>query len=305
MSQSLLRLGTRDSALAMWQAKKVQSLLAEKGQEVELVPIKSEGDIELEKPLYELGITGIFTKSLDLALIQNKIDFAVHSLKDVPTALAHGLKMWAVLERADHRDVLIHKGADFLEDEDSPATIATGSLRRQAQWLHQFPQHQVTNLRGNVQTRLQKLQDEDWQGAIFALAGLERMELVPEKTEFLDWMIPAPAQGAIAVVGRESDTATEALLSQINHQDTRICVEAERRLLRELEGGCTAPIGAYASLQGEEMTLKAGLFSLDGQEAITAEDKVSKEQGQDLAIQLAKEIKAHGGDAILEALRNG
>ena len=301
MNKPALRLGTRDSALALWQARKVQALLHEKGVESTLVPIKSEGDIELEKPLYELGITGIFTKSLDLALIEGRIDFAVHSLKDVPTALAKGLEMWAVLERADHRDVLLHKGVDFLSEKTSH-TIATGSLRRQAQWLHRYPLHKITNLRGNVQTRMQKLEENDWQGAIFAFAGLERMDLLVENLDILDWMIPAPAQGAIAVVGRKAEPDTAALLRQINHTPSQVCVETERKLLRELEGGCTAPIGAFAQLQGNELYLKAGLFALDGRTAVVKEGKARVEDRMNLATELAAEIKHSGGEAILKSL---
>ena len=304
MSNTPLRLGTRDSALALWQAHKVQALLNAKGAEVEVVPIKSEGDIELEKPLYELGITGIFTKSLDLALLDGKIDFAVHSLKDVPTALAHGLSLWAVLERANHQDVLLHKGVDFLGDSVPGNTIATGSLRRQAQWLHRYPHHHVANLRGNVQTRLKKLEENDWKGAIFAYAGLERMALLPENMRVLDWMIPAPAQGAIAVVGREADTQIAALLKQINHAPSQYCVETERRLLRILEGGCTAPIGAYAEVQNQSISLKAGLFALDGSEAILREGQSPVEDRLELAAQIAREIKTAGGDEILKSIRN-
>jgi hydroxymethylbilane synthase len=304
MNSSSWRLGTRDSALALWQAHKVRDLLTALGHQIDIVPIKSQGDIELEKPLYELGITGIFTKSLDLALIENRIDFAVHSLKDVPTALAHGLDLWAVLERADPRDVLIHKGLGFLENREE-STIATGSLRRQAQWLHRYPHHQVTNLRGNVQTRLQKLKDNSWDGAVFAHAGLNRMELLPEQTHFLDWMIPAPAQGAIAIVGRKTEVSMAGAIAQINHRDSAFCVEVERKLLRELEGGCTAPIGAFAKLIQDQLVLKAGLFSTDGKQAVVDEIAGPQAQGGQLAIALAQRLKNKGGDAILEELKNG
>ena len=304
MTSTSWRLGTRDSALALWQAHKVKDLLAAEGHQVDIVPIKSQGDIELDKPLYELGITGIFTKSLDLALIENRIDFAVHSLKDVPTALAHGLEMWAVLERANHRDVLIHKGLDFLEKTET-ATVATGSLRRQAQWLHRYPHHKVTNLRGNVQTRMQKLKDNAWNGAIFAHAGLDRMALLPEQTQILDWMIPAPAQGAIAIVGRKVDEQMAQAIGKINHTSTELCVRVERKLLRELEGGCTAPIGAHAQIEQDQIRLKAGLFSTDGKQAVVDEISGPQTEGEQLGITLAYRLKKQGGDAILEDLRNG
>ena len=175
----VLRIGTRDSELALWQAKTVEKQLNDLGIETEIVAVKSQGDLQLNKPLYELGITGIFTKTLDIAMINGEIDIAVHSMKDVPTALPQGIIQSAVLERANENDILVHKGdLDFL---DNAGTIATGSLRRQAQWLNKYPNHKVVDLRGNVNSRLKKLQDNlDWNGAIFAAAGLERLNLKPE-----------------------------------------------------------------------------------------------------------------------------
>jgi hydroxymethylbilane synthase len=175
MSKSI-RIGTRDSELALWQAHTVQNKLEDLGYKTEIIAVKSQGDIILDKPLYELGITGIFTKTLDLAMINGQVDIAVHSMKDVPTALPQGIVQAAVLERANVLDILVHKGnLDFLI---SNGTIATGSLRRQAQWLHRHPNHKVVDLRGNVNTRMQKLKDNDWNGAVFAAAGLERVGAV-------------------------------------------------------------------------------------------------------------------------------
>ena len=165
-----IRIGTRDSELALWQAHTVQKKLNDLGYTTEIVAVKSQGDIILDKPLYELGITGIFTKTLDIAMINGQVDIAVHSMKDVPTALPQGIVQAAVLERANTLDILVHKGnLDFLT---TTGIIATGSLRRQAQWLHQYPNHQVVYLRGNVNTRMQKLAESDWNGAVFAAAGL-------------------------------------------------------------------------------------------------------------------------------------
>ena len=162
--EKVLRIGTRDSELAMWQAKKVQSLLENLGYTTTLVPVKSQGDLTLDIPLYEMGITGVFTKVLDVAMLQGHIDIAVHSMKDVPTMLPQGIVKGAVLERANVQDVLVHKGnLDFLSMAE--ATIATGSLRRKAQWLRRYPTHRVENLRGNIATRLRKLQEQPWQGA--------------------------------------------------------------------------------------------------------------------------------------------
>ena len=171
----IIRIGTRDSELALWQAHTVESKLNDLGYKTEIIAVKSQGDIILDKPLYELGITGIFTKTLDVAMIKGDVDIAVHSMKDVPTALPIGIVQAAVLERANTLDILVHKGnLDFLDGE---GTIATGSLRRQAQWLNKYPNHKVVDLRGNVNTRMQKLQESDWNGAVFAAAGLERINL--------------------------------------------------------------------------------------------------------------------------------
>ena len=199
-----LRIGTRDSQLALWQAKKVQTLLENFGYTTSLVPVKSQGDLSLDIPLYEMGITGVFTKVLDVAMLQGSIDIAVHSMKDVPTSLPKGIVKGAVLTRANVQDVLVYKdGLDFLSQEQ--ATIATGSLRRKAQWLRRYPTHQVENLRGNIATRLHKLHEHPWHGAIFAAAALERLAQDHLQRLSLEWMTPAPAQGAILAVAMDSD----------------------------------------------------------------------------------------------------
>src|SRR5574343_274776 len=215
MKSKTIRIGTRDSELALWQAHTVEKKLNDLGYKTEIIAVKSQGDILLDKPLYELGITGIFTKTLDIAMISGQVDIAVHSMKDVPTALPQGIVQAAVLERANTVDLLVHKGnLDFLTSE---GTIATGSLRRQAQWLHKYPQHQTVDLRGNVNTRMQKLHENNWGGAIFAAAGLERINLKPDTFVNLDWMIPAPAQGAMMVVAMAEDTFSLDALSELNN----------------------------------------------------------------------------------------
>jgi hydroxymethylbilane synthase len=202
----IIRIGTRESQLAVWQATLVQQMLAKVNARSELVYIKSEGDIDLQTPLYEMGVQGIFTRSLDIALLNNRIDLAVHSLKDVPTQLPKGIIHCAVLERASYKDLLVYKGdVPSLLTQNAALTIATSSIRRKAQWLNRYPDHNIDNLRGNVNTRLKKLEESDWHGAIFAAAGLERINLRPAQSFELDWMLPAPAQGAIVVVCREDD----------------------------------------------------------------------------------------------------
>ena len=274
-TMNTIRIGTRDSELALWQAKSVQNQLKTLGYPTEIVSTKSHGDIELSKPLYEMGVTGIFTKALDIALLNSEIDIAVHSMKDVPTALPEGIVVGAVLKRGNPHDVLVYKGdLSFLEAEI--ATIATSSLRRKAQWLHRYPHHKIENLRGNVNTRLQKLTDNPWNGAIFAAAGLERINKLPEKHLVLDWMLPAPAQGAIVVVVREDNVALQKKLLPLHDDYTYIATQLERDFLRALEGGCTAPIGAFAEFKDEKLYFKGGLWSEDGKESSVIDEVLTQ-----------------------------
>ncbi|PQB05543.1 hydroxymethylbilane synthase [Aureitalea marina] len=299
MSQTI-RIGTRESELARWQASQVATLLEKAGHSTQLVPIRSEGDIRLDQPLYELGITGIFTKTLDIALLQDRIDLAVHSFKDVPTALPKGLEQFAVLERAPSKDILVFNQRP---DLDSDCLIATGSLRRAAQWLHRYPNHQTTDLRGNVNTRLKKLSESNWQGAIFAYAGLERIGLLPEDRMDLDWMIPAPAQGAVMVTGRGKDAILKQAVGEINHHPTEICTQLEREFLRTLEGGCTAPIGALAKWHTDSIEFTGLLNSLDGKTALCVEEQISIDQVEGAGIRLAKNLLNSGGTELMEAIR--
>ena len=289
-SNKTIRIGTRDSELALWQAHTVQKKLNDLGYTTEIIAVKSQGDIILDKPLYELGITGIFTKTLDIAMINGQVDIAVHSMKDVPTALPTGIVQAAVLERANTLDILVHKGnLDFLEDN---GTIATGSLRRQAQWLNKYPNHTVVDLRGNVNTRMQKLNESDWSGAVFAAAGLERINLKPTDFINLDWMIPAPAQGAMVVVAMGNDDFTLDAVSQLNDVETEICTYIERQFLKTLEGGCTAPIGALAKYCEIEDTFifKGALLSIDGKQKLEIEKIVPVEEWKKLGFHCANEI---------------
>jgi len=298
-----IRIGTRDSQLALWQAHTVEKKLNDLGYATEIVAVKSTGDLILDVPLYELGITGIFTKTLDVAMIRGEVDIAVHSMKDVPTALPKGIVQAAVLERANVNDILVHKGSlDFLHDA---GTIATGSLRRQAQWLHRYPHHNVTDLRGNVNTRLQKLKDNDWDGAVFAAAGLERIDLLPDNYIDLDWMIPAPAQGAMVVVAMENDDYCLEAVGKLNHSESELCTRVERQFLRTLEGGCTAPIGALATAIDGEIRFEGVLLSIDGKERIHLE-KVMPANEDPIAFgnACANEVLNNGGNELMEKIRN-
>ncbi len=298
-----IRIGTRDSELALWQAKTVEKKLKDLGYTTQIIAVKSEGDIILDKPLYELGITGIFTKTLDIAMINGQVDIAVHSMKDVPTALPTGIVQAAVLERANILDILVHNGnTDFLQ---SVATIATGSLRRQAQWWNKYPKHTVVDLRGNVNTRMQKLKDNDWNGAIFAAAGLERINLKPENYIDLDWMIPAPAQGAMVVVAMANDNFTIDAVSQLNDIETEICTHIERQFLKTLEGGCTAPIGAIAKYNEDEDTIefKGVLLSIDGKQKLEIQRNVPISEWKKLGFHSAQEILNNGGTELMAAIK--
>lgn len=304
MAEKTIRIGTRDSELALWQAHTVQKKLNDLGFKTKIVAVKSTGDIVLDKPLYELGITGIFTKTLDVAMINGDVDIAVHSMKDVPTALPTGIVQAAVLERANTVDVLAYKGnLDFLEGN---GTIATGSLRRQAQWLNKYPNHKVVDLRGNVNLRMQKLADNDWNGAVFAAAGLERINLNPENHIALDWMIPAPAQGAMLVVAMGNDNFTLDALSHLNDIETEIATYIERQFLRTLEGGCTAPIGALAKYNEDDDTIhfQGALFSLDGKRKMEVDKIVPIEEWKKLGFYAAKEILDNGGAQLMAEIKN-
>ena len=304
--KKLIRIGTRESQLAVWQAVHVQKLLAENGFESELVHIKSEGDIDLQTPLYEMGVQGIFTRSLDIALLNDTIDIAVHSMKDVPTQLPKGIVQAAVLKRASYKDLFVYKGnINFLNDFNSTAIIATSSIRRKAQWLNRYPNHTLENLRGNVNTRLKKVAESNWNGAIFAAAGLERIELRPEQSVELNWMLPAPAQGAITIACREGDNDSFDACRLLNDTDTELCTKVERDFLRALLGGCSTPISALAEIKNNELIFKGNILSIDGKDKLAIEKRISIKDTDDLGTKAAHELLNNGGQKIADSIRNG
>ncbi len=307
MSAGLIRIGTRDSILATWQAEHVSNLLQKEGYNTQLVFIKTEGDRVLDTPLPLLGGKGVFTKALDDALLNSEVDIAVHSFKDIPTATPDGLAVVAILEREDPRDVIVLRdNDDFLNNESVPGLIATSSHRRGGQWLNRYPNHQLTDIRGNIHTRLRKLEESNWDGAIFAAAGLKRAGLEDRIGHYLDWMIPAPAQGAIAVMAKEHRPDIERALMNIHHSETAICTRIERRFLQVLEGGCSAPLGAFAEVNGLSVNFKAVLTSLDGSTKEEIESSASIEHASSLGDLTAEKMMDRKGvmDILAEIRRD-
>jgi hydroxymethylbilane synthase len=300
----LVKIGTRESQLAVWQATHVQKLLKQNGIDSELIFIKSEGDVDIVTPLYELGVQGIFTKTLDSALLNKKIDLAVHSMKDVPTLPAAGIRQAAVLKRASYKDILVFKGErKDVESELNSASgipnpiavravfhIATSSIRRKSQWLHRYPNHTIESLRGNVNTRLRKLNENNWNGVIFAAAGLERINLRPENSINLEWMLPAPAQGAITISCRTDDDSSFNVCQLLNDEATFTCTKIERDFLRTLLGGCSTPISALAVIENNMIIFKGNICSTDGKKKFEIQKDVSITNSNNLGVVAAKEL---------------
>ena len=295
---SIIKIGTRSSKLALWQAATVKQLINENNAFAEIIPVESHGDIDLKTPIYELGIQGVFTKNLDVALINKQIDIAVHSYKDVPTKLAEGLVIAAVLKRDNPFDLLI-----FKESPEVITKIATSSIRRKAQWLNRYPDHELFNVRGNVQTRLTKFSIENWDAIIFAAAGLERLDIVPENSKILDWMLPAPAQGVVVIVCREDDDEALNVCCSLNDNGTALCTSIERDFLSHLYGGCSAPIGAFATIENDRVHFKGNLMSINGKIRFDIEEFFPLEDAKHCGITAAKKILQAGGATIIDELR--
>jgi len=303
MSSHLLKIATRDSTLALWQTNAVKARLEKHGFPCKLIPLKTLGDINLVEPLYAMGVQGVFTKELDSALLSHQADAAVHSLKDVPTILPIGLGIAAVMERASYEDVLIHKPG-FAPSPSEEAIIATSSIRRKSQWLNRFPKHALVNVRGNVETRMRKFKEEGWDGIIFAKAGLERLGLMPRDFTVLDWMVPAPAQGAIAIVCRKDDERVFQACRNLNHEPSEIRVNVERDFLYHLEGGCSVPISALATINKDKILFRGMVSSLDGAREVRTEKTGNKQEWKKIGLEAAKEIRqSEEGKKILGEFR--
>jgi len=297
---SPIRIGTRKSPLALWQARQVQSHLSQINIRSVLVEITSDGDANQRTPIYAMGITGVFTKSLDVALLENRIDIAVHSMKDVPTALCKGVRQAAVLKRGPAEDMLI---AQNDRNWDDAAVVATGSLRRSAQWKNRYPHHQIVELRGNVQTRLDRLKSPETDGIILAAAGIERLGIKPPFSQKLHWMVPAPAQGAIVVLCRAEDESLLESCQSFNHRPTQICTAVERQFLSTLEGGCTAPIGAFATVEESRINFQGVLLSIDGKLKFTIDDSCSIDFADTFGKTCAEAILKKGGQELMASIK--
>lgn len=297
-----IRIGTRNSALALWQAREVARHLQNNNHLTEIVPIVSSGDKNLNQPLYSLGITGVFTRDLDIALLNDEIDIAVHSLKDVPTQLPENIELIAHLERDFPQDVLIRRKS-AKDKEFHELKLATSSLRRRAFWLKHYPDTQFFDIRGNIQTRLQKLEEQEFDATILSLAGIKRMNM-DINYEMLPVMIPAASQGVIAIAGHTNKPEINNILQSINHSQTQICVEMERKFLSTLEGGCTAPIGAFAEKFDNQIRFKGALCSLDGKNYIGIDESFEYNEQEDFGEKFANIVLENGGRELMAEIKS-
>lgn len=307
---SRLRIGTRASALALWQTEHVRARLHAAGIETERVEIKTTGDLVQHVPLAEIGARALFTRQIDEAMLEGRIDLAVHSLKDLPTTLPEGIALVAVSEREDPRDALVGREPIRWEELPHGAGVATSSLRRRAQLLHLRPDLEVHDVRGNVDTRLAKLDaNPEWSAILLAAAGLVRLGLEARIGERLPpaVMLPAPGQGALAVTARVGHhAAASAAARAVHHSATACAVAAERAFLRTLEGGCQVPVAAHATLRGEQLQLHGRVVSLGGERAVEGEDASDgrdEQEADDLGARLAQRLLAEGASTILAEVR--
>ncbi len=302
-NKTRVRIATRKSALALWQAEYVKARLEHfhPGLEVELVPMSTQGDVILDTPLAKIGGKGLFVKELEQAMLDGRADIAVHSMKDVPVEFPDGLELHTICEREDPRDAFVSNNHASFNDLPEGAVIGTSSLRRQCQLRALRPDLVIRDLRGNVNTRLAKLDEGQYDAIVLAAAGLIRLEMPERITSFIetDISLPANGQGAVGIECRSDDELMKSLLAPLEHAGTRARVLAERAMNRRLEGGCQVPIGAYAELEGDELTLRGLVGSIDGREILRAETRGSVEQAEELGTRLAEQLLAQGADKIL------
>lgn len=304
MQDTLIRIATRQSPLALWQAEDIQRqlMLHHPDLRVELVPMVTRGDILLDTPLAKVGGKGLFVKELERALLDGRADIAVHSLKDVTVSFPEGLGLVTICEREDPRDAFISPSYASLDDLPPGAVLGTSSLRRQCQVRERRPDLVIRDLRGNVGTRLAKLDRGEYDAIILAVAGLKRLDLNVRIRQPLEpeLCLPAVGQGALGIECRLDDSRTRALLAPLHHPATAVRICAERAMNARLDGGCQVPIGSYAEIQGDRLWLRALVGSPDGSRVIRAESSAPLDQAESLGIRLAEELLRQGAREILE-----
>lgn len=300
---STLTIATRKSMLAMWQAEHIKVRLEQlhPGLQVELLPMSTRGDVILDTPLAKIGGKGLFVKELEIAMLEGKADIAVHSMKDLPVEFPDGLELYGICEREDPRDAFVSNNYHSLDELPSGAVVGTCSLRRKCQILAQYPQLKVHDLRGNVQTRLNKLDNGQFDAIILAASGLIRLDLHARIRQRIavEVSLPANGQGVLGIECRSNDSATKALLEPLICQQTRSCVLAERAMNRRLQGGCQVPIGAYAELHGDQLHLRGLVGRPDGSEIIEGEITGDRADAEQIGIELAEFLLERGAGKIL------
>lgn len=303
MTQQTVRIATRKSALALWQAEYVKAQLEHfhPGINVELVPMTTKGDIILDTPLAKVGGKGLFVKELEVAMLENRADIAVHSMKDVPVEFPEGLGLEVICPREDPRDAFVSNTIASFADLPQGAVVGTSSLRRQCQIKALRPDLDIRDLRGNVNTRLKKLDNGEYDAIILAAAGLIRLEMPERIREFIapEVMLPANGQGAVGIECRTDDETIKALLAPLGCEETRIRVLAERAMNRALEGGCQVPIGSYAVIENDQVFLRGLVGAVDGSEILTSEVRGNIANAEQLGTDLAATLLADGADKIL------
>ncbi|MEG7560157.1 hydroxymethylbilane synthase [Vibrio cholerae] len=306
MTETPIRIATRQSPLALWQANYVKDALmaAHPGLQVELVTMVTRGDVILDTPLAKVGGKGLFVKELEIAILEGRADLAVHSMKDVPVDFPDGLGLVTICEREDPRDAFVSNTYAKIEDLPSGAIVGTCSLRRQCQLKAARPDLVIKELRGNVGTRLNKLDAGEYDAIILAAAGLKRLELESRIRSFIEpeQSLPAVGQGAVGIECRVDDQRVRALLAPLNHADTADRVRCERAMNLTLQGGCQVPIGSYALLEGDTIWLRALVGEPDGSQIVRSEIRGPRTQAEQLGITLAEQLLSQGAKEILERL---
>ena len=307
--QNVLKIATRQSPLALWQANFVKARLQALYPElrIELVTMVTKGDVILDTPLAKIGGKGLFVKELETALLNGEADIAVHSMKDVPMQFPAGLGLSVICKREDPRDAFVSNKFSCLDELPSGATVGTSSLRRQCQLKALRPDLMIQSLRGNVGTRLSKLDNGDYDAIILASAGLIRLGLPERIASFIetDVSLPAAGQGAVGIECRLNDTRVQRLLAPLADTETTACVLAERAMNHRLQGGCQVPIGGFAELNGDKLFLRALVGALDGSQIIRAEGESAVENAEVLGVQIAEQLLAQGADKILAEIYHG